>query len=349
MSLSLIVLFLGSFVTPASQACTTVAIPSAENIVGKSYDWSHGHGLLMVNKRQVQKESIVFKEKNLPVQWVSQYGSLTFNQHGLEFPLEGMNEKGVIVQVLWLSGSIYPEPSDAVGSLNELQWIQYILDTSDSVSTAIQKANDVKVENTYADVHYFVCDAKGACATFEYLNGNLVIHTGKDLPIRTLANNTYQDSLSYLKLFKGFGGDLELPKAGDIFTDRFVTATVGAMSYTPEMEIVDYTFSLLNTVDRFGWTKWQSVYLPKSNTVLYRTPSNDQIRKASLNSFDLRCKTPVKVFDIHERGEDISFQFQTYTDAINQGNIDQNTYLGQNLRALMGRYPAEYTRCVTAF
>ena len=61
------------------------------------------------------------------ISWVSQYGSITFNQYGKEFPTGGMNEKGLVVELMWLDGTIYPQP-DERPAIGVLQWIQYQLD-----------------------------------------------------------------------------------------------------------------------------------------------------------------------------------------------------------------------------
>src|SRR5437660_3571671 len=92
-----------------SQACTTVMIPgSAEKIVAKSYDWDLGNGMALVNKRHVAKTALAALPGDHPAQWTSTYGSVTFNQHGRELPVSGMNEAGLVVEIMWLDSSVYP-------------------------------------------------------------------------------------------------------------------------------------------------------------------------------------------------------------------------------------------------
>ena len=76
------------------------------------------------------------------ISWVSKYGSITFNQYGKEFPTGGMNEKGLVVELMWLDETRYPEP-DQRGVLNVLQWIQYQLDNSQTIDEVI--ASDKKI------------------------------------------------------------------------------------------------------------------------------------------------------------------------------------------------------------
>ena len=81
-----------------------------------------------------------------PFTWTSRFGSLTFNQYGREFPSGGINEKGLVVELMWLDDTRYPAP-DGRGELPTLQWIQYQLDTAANVDDANSFAdNDAEVK-----------------------------------------------------------------------------------------------------------------------------------------------------------------------------------------------------------
>src|SRR5687767_3418732 len=112
------------FMTSIAMACTTFLIPRApEAVMGKSYDWHHSHGLLMVNKARVEKVGLPLKPTDKPPKpWISQYGSLTFNQVAREFPNSGINQEGLAVEIM-VGGYKDPEQGDRP-TLNELQWIQ---------------------------------------------------------------------------------------------------------------------------------------------------------------------------------------------------------------------------------
>src|SRR5215831_2572293 len=108
-----------------ADACTTFMLTrGSERVVGKSYDWAMGQGLVIVNKRGVAKQSVPAKPGDRAAQWMSRHASVTFNQYGREFPTGGMNDAGLVVEVMWLDSSQY-ERADRRPSLNELQWIQY--------------------------------------------------------------------------------------------------------------------------------------------------------------------------------------------------------------------------------
>ena len=108
-------------------ACTTFSLHQNGQIVfGKNYDWHLGRGLVIVNKRGVSKTAMpgLQDDPGEYAKWTSKYGSLTFNQYGREMPMGGMNEAGLVVELMSLSETQYPQP-DARHAIKDLQWIQY--------------------------------------------------------------------------------------------------------------------------------------------------------------------------------------------------------------------------------
>src|SRR5689334_16612339 len=103
-------------------ACTTFFINANGQLVfGRNYDWVTDAGMICTNLRGLEKTSVKMPDGN-SIAWVSKYGSITFNQYGKEFPMGGMNEKGLVVEVMWADGSRYPN-ADNRAVLNVLQWI----------------------------------------------------------------------------------------------------------------------------------------------------------------------------------------------------------------------------------
>ena len=94
-------------------ACTTFCLQNnGDWIYGRNYDWFIEHCLIVVNKHGVEKTALT--EDN-PAQWVSKYGSITFNQYGREFPLGGMNEAGLVIECMWLIHTEYPHSDSWAG------------------------------------------------------------------------------------------------------------------------------------------------------------------------------------------------------------------------------------------
>src|SRR5206468_3031917 len=178
-------------------ACTTFClVGKGEVLFGRNYDWTIGDALVLVNKRGVAKTATIIDSDN-GAKWISKYGSVTFNQYGRENPTGGMNEAGLVVEVMWLAETEYPK-EDARPTVGSQEWVQYQLDTSATVREAIRNARRVRIASV-VKIHYLISDRAGNAATFEFLNGRLVIHTGARLAVSTLTNDTYEKSLSYAR------------------------------------------------------------------------------------------------------------------------------------------------------
>src|ERR1044072_6055046 len=88
--------------------CSTFLLnQNGHYVFGRNYDWYTGHGMVMVNAHNISKTSFL-AGNDKSISWVSVYGSITFNQFGKEFPHGGMNEKGLVVELMWLNETRYP-------------------------------------------------------------------------------------------------------------------------------------------------------------------------------------------------------------------------------------------------
>ena len=300
-------------------ACSTFFFESnGKMIFGRNYDWNIGNGHVFENRSGLRKQSWVIPPEK-PVSWVSKYGSITFNQFGKEFPLGGMNESGLVVEVMWLNETVWPSP-DGRPAMNELQWVQYQLDNHATVAEVIASDRNIRIGQTSSNIHYLVADAEGNAATIEFLNGELVVHTGADLESKVLTNNTYDASLRYLKQHRGFGGDREV-NYGDGSLDRFVQAS-GMVNLARVLDgsPVDYAFGILHQVAQ-GATQWTIVYDMTSKKIYYKTAQNEIIQSVSLSDFAFDCKGHGRMAGIHEVKGDKKSQFRPYSAEENLQNI----------------------------
>jgi choloylglycine hydrolase len=308
-------------------ACTTFQIPqSPTKVMAKSFDWNHDTGLVLVNKHGVSKTALTLSSADTPASWVSRYGSLTFNQVGREFPLGGINEKGLAIEIMWLDSSVYPAAS-ATPALNEMQWIQYILDGASTLEDAITLAQAVRVSDVFAKVHYMACDASGACGTFEYIAGKLTVHNGQTLPVPTLTNDTYQDSLAFLDQHVGFGGTLPIPQSYASL-DRFAQASWRVQTYAPSSDgsAIDYAFATLDRVAQGDYSKWNMVYEPTAGKAHFRTLRAHGVKDIDLHAFDFSCRANVKMLDINDAATgDVVSAFADYTQEANTGIATEAT------------------------
>ncbi len=122
----------------AGQPCTNFFLDHQDQLLfGRSFDWHVDNSLLIVNKRNVSKTALISKKSNqTPAKWTSRYGSITFNQVGREIPFGGMNEAGLVVEILLFKKGEYPAP-DSRPAINKYQWIQYQLDNFSTVEEVI--------------------------------------------------------------------------------------------------------------------------------------------------------------------------------------------------------------------
>src|SRR5690349_16412256 len=129
-----------------SFACTTFFINrNGQMVFGRNYDWITGNGMICTNQKGLFKTSDKAREGET-ISWVSQHGSITFNQYGKEFPTGGMNERGLVVELMWLDGTKYPAP-DNRPSLGVLQWIQYHLDNCATVEDLINADQNIRISD----------------------------------------------------------------------------------------------------------------------------------------------------------------------------------------------------------
>ena len=300
---------------PAADACTTFQFHEGSAIVGKSYDWSQGQALVLVNKKDVQKRSLAAKPGDRPIEWVSRHASLTFNQYGREFPNGGMNTAGLVVEIMWLRESSYP-PVDERPTLNELQWIQYQLDRFSTVAEVVDHAPKTRVSSVYAPVHYLACDKGGACAAIEYVDGKLTVTSGPRLIAKALTNSTYADSKRYLEGFDGFGGAIKRVPDDLGSRTRFARAAQACRGQAAGWK---EAFDILDSVRQGDYTKWQIVYDPAALKVRFRTTAQKALKVVDLGRFDAGCAAPVLMLDIdHADPGDATSRFVPYTLSANR-------------------------------
>lgn len=299
--LALVAPFLALLTVPVSSTaapCTTFCLQGTDGpVFGRNYDWSIGVAHVTVNKRGLAKTALVHPPAE-PARWTSKYGSLTFNQYGREFPMGGMNEVGLVVEVMWLTDTRFPA-TDSRAGLRELQWVQYQLDNCRSVEEVIATDKTVRITPNSISIHFLLCDRSGQQASVEFLGGKMIVHRDGDLLIPALTNHPYSESMEYLQTFDGFGGDRPAPRSASSL-DRFVKAACGVVDHEPGSaeENTAYAFGLLADVSQGDYTKWSIVYDIHALTVHFKTLAAPAIKTLELGKFDLSPATPCRILDI---------------------------------------------------
>jgi choloylglycine hydrolase len=295
-----------------ANACTTVCFTNHSGpVVAYNYDFHSGDGLVLVNARGLAKTSVV---DGKPHAWTSRFGSLTFNQFGRDHPMTGMNERGLVVAQMWLDEATYPA-ADGRPEVAVLEWIQLQLDTAATVADVLHTARAVRIRSRIP-LHYLAADRGGNVAVIEFLNGELHVRTGAELPVPVLTNSTYADSLANLRRYRGFGGEAE-PPPGRRSLDRFVRAA-GGRSASVDGDPVARAFATLDSTRQEGWTRWSIVYELAGLRAHFRTETHPVIRQIDLATFTFDCSQPVRMLDIEARLEgDLRGRFTTYSTLAN--------------------------------
>jgi penicillin V acylase-like amidase (Ntn superfamily) len=291
-------------------ACSTLCVRFDGRIVfGKNYDWSIEDGVMIVNQRGVKHTADRPADRHsIPASWTSQFGSVTFNQYGRNFPMGGMNEAGLVVELLWADGSRYPGP-DVRPVVDCLEWIQYQLDTAETVAQVIASDSKVRIQSQ-VPLHYLIADRKGSVAAIEFVRGKMVAYTGRDLPVAALTNDLYADSLEFLKK----NSHWMRTDAGS--PARFQRAAHHVENFKSG-DPVEYVFQSLDDVHS-EITRWSIVYEIDQGLIHFRTKSNPQIRDLAMKDLDFSCASPVLMLNLNEKVQgDIRAQLHEYSNEEN--------------------------------
>ncbi len=299
-------------------ACTTFLLEHKGRLVfGRNYDWVTGTGMVHSNLRGIAKRSLVV-DNSPSLEWTSRFGSVTFNQYGKEFPNGGMNEKGLVVEVMWLSETKYPEADKRPG-LAVLQWVQYQLDNASTIDEVIASEKNIRIASIGAPLHFLVADAKGQSATIEYLDGKMNVHRSKELPFPVLTNSTYTESLTGIN------------KPGTTgFTDnsiaRFATACkmVQQFNKTNNADIVSYSFRILDQVSQGSFTKWNIVYDITNRKLIFKTQAQQQLKTVDLSAMSFDCSARPVSFNMNQKASgNINALFASYQASVNNSVLKQ--------------------------
>jgi choloylglycine hydrolase len=167
--------------------------------------------------------------------WTSKYGSVIVAGYNAG-TADGMNENGLVANLLYLAVAQYEKPSTGRPNLSIAAWPQYVLDNYGSVAEAVDGLSrepftviaPVLPNGSPADLHLAISDATGDSAIFEYLNGKLVIHHGKQFVVMT-NEPSYDQQLALNSYWQGIGGEVFLPGTSRP-SDRFARAFYGLTS-----------------------------------------------------------------------------------------------------------------------
>jgi len=307
---SIAVLALIILISMSVYPCSSFKLQNGEKLV-YGHNLNQGDigvpGLVFINKRGIFKKGRSWSELTTPDHsnpsdhtWISRYGSVTFNNFGRDFPDGGLNEVGLFV---WEMNETIEYPiNHNLPRLNQMNWMQYMLDNCSNIEDAVQCAYDFEIDGW--GWHYFIGDAEGNTAAVAFIEGEVVIHMNEDMPIPGLFNTPYERELELLKYYKGYGGDYEI-EINDPHVPRFAKTAWMIEEYDPKDDIVDYGLDMLDNLKVNDVPEWSILCDIQKMQIHFKTRINPEVKVLSFSDIDFSNEGPVMIvnMDIAEEGD----------------------------------------------
>ncbi len=225
-------LFFMFFSAQDADACTRVVYcGDSVTATGRTLDWRTPIPTsLRVFPRG--ERHVSFDDPTDRLVWTSRYATVMAVSYDMGFS-EGMNEKGLAVNVLYLPGAVYSygPGKEFRKKMSSSVWPQYVLDNFATVDEAIEVLSQDKFyiyapempDGSQATLHMAITDTDGNCAVIEYRDGKLEIATGPQFNVLTNAP-FFTDQLAVRNYWREVGGMHMLPGTNRS-TDRFARAS----------------------------------------------------------------------------------------------------------------------------
>ena len=252
---------------------------------GRSMDWKTDmHSNLWVFPRGMERNGETGENS---LKWVSKYGSVVTSAFEIA-STDGMNEKGLVANLLWLPEAKYPARDKSKPGLAITAWVQYMPDGS-----------------RLATLHLSASDATGDCAIFEYTDGKLTVYHSKEYKVMT-NSPTYNKQLALNEYWKSIGGLSFLPGTNRP-SDRFARASfyVNALPETDDVRIaVASVFSVVRNASvpygistpenpEISTTQWRTVSESKDLMYFFESSLTPNTFWVNLREMDLSEGAPV--------------------------------------------------------
>jgi choloylglycine hydrolase len=298
-------------VAPAANACTRFVYHGVadEVITARSMDWKLDVGTnLWMFPRGMQRTGQAGPNS---VEWTSKYGSVIATGYDIS-TTDGMNEAGLVANVLWLVESSYPKYDGKTPGLTIAAWAQYVLDNYATVQEAVDAlakqpftvvTDSVPGEKRLATLHLSISDSSGDSAIIEYIDGKQVIHHSRDYQVMT-NSPTFEKQLALNEYWKQIGGTVMLPGTNRA-SDRFTRASfyVNAIPKSGDLvESIGSAFSVIRNVSvpfgistpdqpNISSTRWRTVSDHKRKLYFFESALTPNVFWVDLTKADFSEKT----------------------------------------------------------
>jgi len=327
---------------PVVPACTRVVYLGSDGyvITARSMDWKVDVGTnLWILPRGMARSGEAGPNS---LRWTSRYGSVIASGYDIS-TTDGMNEKGLVANLLWLAESEYPSQEPNKPGLALSVWAQYILDNYATVAGAVDVLQsdpftvvtaNVPGEERLATLHMALSDSTGDSAIIEYIGGKQVIHHDRKFQVMT-NSPTFDKQLALDEYWRDIGGTVMLPGTNRA-ADRFARASF-YINAIPQDEGADLTvasvFSVIRNVSvPYGIT---TPGQPNISSTRWRTVA-DQKR---LIYFFESALTP-NTFWVNFK--DIDFSEHGKVMRLDLGKNQSNTYAGNAVKDFRAAAPFKF-------
>lgn len=322
--------------TTQASACSRLIYEGADSrfITARSMDWKEDIPTsLWVFPRGMSKDGGIDENS---IKWTSKYGSVV--TVGYEAATnDGMNEKGLVANLLYLVESDYGSSSNPTMSIAAIT--QYVLDNFASVKEAVESLEKPPYfqivapsmpKGEKASLHLSISDAQGDSAIIEFIKGEMVIHHSKDY--KTMTNSPiFEEQLAISGYWKLVDGKQMLPGTYRA-ADRFARASYYTNTITPastQREAVSTAFSIIRNVSvprgisspsepNVASTLWRTVSDQKSLHYYFDSATSPSIFWVDIAKLDLKKGAKVKKLDLTD--------YPTYSGETSEQFKDANPF-----------------------
>lgn len=310
-------LLIAGMLTTYTQACTRVVYLGKNGMVvtGRTMDWKEDlKSNIYVFPRGIERAGA---DKGNTIHWKSKYGSVITAGYDIGTS-DGMNEKGLVANLLYLTESDYYRPNDTRPAMGISIWTQYVLDNFATVDEAVKELSKETFRIDAPDMpngakstlHLAISDASGNSAIFEYIKGKLIIHEGKEYQVMT-NSPSYEQQITLNNYWQQIGGLVMLPGTNRA-ADRFVRASfyINVIPQTDnQREAVAGVFSVIRNVSvplgistpaqpNISSTRWRTVADQKNKVYFFESTMTPNVFWINMKDLDFSEGASVKKLNL---------------------------------------------------